>query len=107
MKKIFGAFFLLNCLTVNAQLIDSLNTAKKCNYMKAEEREMIYEINRVRSNPKSYLVYLEPLLKEAKNKLKFFGKGNKNYSVSYISTIKMVSGKQGPIRSGITLMKKK
>ncbi|HYM93400.1 MAG TPA: CAP domain-containing protein [Chitinophagaceae bacterium] len=54
--------------------------------MKPEEKEMIYEINRVRSNPGSCLVYIEPLLLTAKNNLKNFGKGSKNYSVSYITT---------------------
>jgi uncharacterized protein YkwD len=70
---------------MNAQLIDSLNTAKNCQYMKPEEREMIYEINRVRSNPRSYLQYLEPLLESQKKNIKANGKGPKNYSVSYIT----------------------
>jgi len=34
------------------------------------EREMIYEINRVRHNPKSYIQYLQPMLNEAKATLK-------------------------------------
>ncbi len=51
--------------------------------MKPEEREMIYEINRVRSNPSSYLEYIEPMLKESENKLKNFGKGSRNYSLSF------------------------
>ena len=33
-------------------------TAVDCAYMMAEEREMIYEINRVRHDPTSYLQYL-------------------------------------------------
>lgn len=66
-----------------AQIIDSLNTAKNCLYMKPEEREMIYEINRVRSNPRSYLQYIEPMLKEAQTYLKQYGKGDSNYSVTY------------------------
>lgn len=79
-------------LTISAishsQLIDSLNTAKNCLYMSIAEREMIYEINRVRSNPKSYLQYLEPLLKDAKYKLETYGKGEKNYSLTYTSSTK-------------------
>lgn len=80
---------LLLCLTsilARTQIIDSLNTAKNCSYMSADEREMIYEINRVRSNPKSYLVYINPLLIEAREKLKKYGKGPKNYSLTYSST---------------------
>ncbi len=56
--------------------------------MEAEEREMIYEINRVRSNPKSYLEYLQPLLKVAKDKLESFGKGERNYSLTFTSSVK-------------------
>ena len=70
------------------QYIDSLNTAKNCNYMSATERDMIYEINRVRSNPKSYIQYLEPILKYAKDKLETFGKGQKNYSLTFTSSVK-------------------
>jgi uncharacterized protein YkwD len=66
-----------------AQLIDSLNTAKNCLYMKPQEREMIYEINRVRSNPRSYLQYIEPMLKDAQKDLKEYGKGERNYSLTY------------------------
>ncbi len=51
------------------------------------EREMIYEINRVRSNPKSYIQYLQPMLNEATASLKKYGKGDKNYSVTFSSTI--------------------
>lgn len=75
-----------------AQLIDSLNTAKNCEYMKPEEREMIYEINRVRSNPRSYLQYLEPMLARQTKYVKENGKGPKNYSVTYWS--ETINGKQ-------------
>lgn len=68
---------------VKAQVTDSLNTAKNCIYMTPEEREMIYEINRVRSNPKSYLQYIQPMLAEAKQTLSRYGKGAKNYSLTY------------------------
>jgi hypothetical protein len=54
--------------------------------MKAEEREMIYEINCLRSNPKSYLRYIQPMLDEARQYLKKHGKGSKNYSLTYRST---------------------
>lgn len=54
--------------------------------MKPMEREMIYELNRLRSNPRSYLPYLEPLLKTAKNMLKNFGKGSRNYSLTFTTS---------------------
>jgi uncharacterized protein YkwD len=76
----------------HSQLIDSLNTAKNCNYMKMEEKEMIYEINRVRSDQGSYLQYVEPLLDMEKKKLKTNGKGAVNYSVTY--TTKNINGKE-------------
>lgn len=88
MKNSFLLVFLLSSFITQAQLIDSLNTAKKCAYMKPDEIKMIYEINRVRSDPKSYLIYIEPMLQQAKNILKTFGKGNKNYSVTYSSIVR-------------------
>ena len=71
-----------------SQLIDSLNTAKNCAYMSAVEKEMIYEINRVRSNPGSYIRYLQPLLDTATIKLRNFGKGDQNYSLTFTSSTK-------------------
>lgn len=88
MLKYFSLFFIFISAISNAQLIDSLNTAKNCLYMTTDEREMIYEINRVRSNPKSYLQYLQPLLVEANDKLKKYGKGNKNYSLTFTTETK-------------------
>jgi uncharacterized protein YkwD len=86
MKRILFVFLIATPFTTKAQLPDSLNTAKNCLYMKPEEREMIYEINRLRSNPKSYLQYIEPMLTKAKNMLKNFGKGSANYSLTYTTT---------------------
>jgi len=60
--------------------------------MKPEEREMIYELNRLRSNPKSYLKYIEPMLADAKKTLKTFGKGSRNYSLTY--TVSTVGGRE-------------
>jgi len=54
--------------------------------MTVTEREMIYEINRVRSNPKSYIQYLQPMLNDATTTLKKYGKGYKNYSVTFTTT---------------------
>ena len=51
--------------------------------MAAIEREMIYEINRLRSNPSSYLEYITPLLNDARERLKNEGPGFKNYSLTF------------------------
>jgi len=80
-------FFLITAKS-NSQVIDSLNTAKNCLYMTTVERDMIYEINRIRSDPKSYIQYLQPMLSSAKDKLETFGKGEKNYSVTFMSSVK-------------------
>lgn len=88
MRILCIAVFFLISGTLNSQVIDSLNTAKNCLYMTAVEREMIYEINRVRSNPGSYIQYLQPLLNDAKIKLKDFGNGHKNYSLTFTSSTK-------------------
>src|SRR6185503_10763908 len=92
MRNILFSFLLVSSGVVNAQVIDSLNTAKNCLYMRPEEREMIYELNRLRSNPRSYLPYIEPLLKTSKNYLKNFGKGVKSYSLTF--TTHTVDGKE-------------
>jgi uncharacterized protein YkwD len=88
MKKMILIILLFAFYASPAQLIDSLNTAKDCNYMTKEEKEMIYEINQVRSNPQSYLKYITPLLEEAQKKLKDYGKGSENYSLTFTSTTK-------------------
>jgi len=61
---------------------DSLNTARNASYMSEKERDMIYEINRVRSNGRSYLPYIEPMLQEARKKMETNGKGGRNYSLT-------------------------
>lgn len=80
--------FFLPANTCLSQYIDSLNTAKNCEFMSAVEKEMIYEINRVRTDPKSYLAYLQPLLATSKDKLATLGKGERNYSVTFTSSVK-------------------
>lgn len=75
--------FLFHTLTAPAQKPNFLNTARNCAYMKPEEREMVYEINRLRSNPASYLPYIEPMLKDAKKRLQQYGRGERNYSLTY------------------------
>ena len=86
MKANFLMLFCLIAFISVAQVSSSpLNTAKDCLYMTAAEREMIYEINRVRSSPLSYIQYLTPLLNDAKKQLKF-SRGDKNYSLTISST---------------------
>lgn len=61
----------------------SLNTAAKAVYMKADEKEMIYEINRLRSNPARYAkLFIAPLIKNAKETFEKDGKGYRNYSIT-------------------------
>ena len=87
MRYAYLLLFAFTASTSDAQIIDSLNTAKNCRYMNKEEKEMIYEINLVRSNPRSYLQYIDPLLRVAEGVLKANGKGEKNYSLT-ITTIR-------------------
>lgn len=86
MRSVFSILLLFFFNVLAAQHIDSLYTSKSCSYMTPDEKEMVYEINRVRSDPGSYLQYIEPLLATAKNKLKKFGKGEASYSVTYTTT---------------------
>jgi uncharacterized protein YkwD len=73
---------------VTAQHANLLNTAKDCSYMKPGEREMVHEINVLRSNPASYLPYVEPMLKDAAKTLKQYGRGERNYSLTYKTVTK-------------------
>ena len=60
-----------------------LNTAANAIYMEPEEREMIYEINRLRSDPSRYAKsFIVEQLQIARNQLEKYGKGYKNYSLS-------------------------
>ena len=92
MKIIFLSFFFSGPVLLHAQLINSLNTAKDCLYMKAEEREMVYEINLLRSNPLGYIQYVQPLLDHAIIILRTRGKGQRNYALTFTKIT--VSGKE-------------
>lgn len=92
MKIFLSLLFITGIVNGYAQRNDALNTAKNCKYMTADEIEMIYEINRVRSNPRSYLQYLAPQLEEARSVLKKFGKGQANYSLTF--TTEYVNNKE-------------
>lgn len=85
MKYLFYPILLLLQLSIPTYgqiKADSLNTAKNATYMSSMERDMVYEINRVRSNGRSYLPYIEPMLAEARKKLETDGKGIRNYSLT-------------------------
>ncbi|MDZ4757284.1 MAG: hypothetical protein SGJ10_03975 [Bacteroidota bacterium] len=60
--------------------------------MKPEEREMIYEINLLRTNPSNYVKELEPMLVSAIKDQKEYGNGSKRYSLTY--TTKTLNGKK-------------
>ena len=92
MKKFLIPTLLLCMVNTNAQLIDSLNTAKKSLYMKPEERQMVYEINLVRNNPKGYVKTIDSILKQSLMTLKTRGKGQRNYALTY--TTKTIDGKE-------------
>ncbi|MCX6248395.1 MAG: hypothetical protein NTW10_11745 [Bacteroidetes bacterium] len=79
--RIFPLFLLLPVL-VSAQDFKALNTARNCSYMKPAEREMIAEINLVRSDPPGYAKYLSYYYEMAKLNLEHYGKGKKSYSLS-------------------------
>lgn len=71
-----------------AQLPSHLNTAANCAYMKPTEREMIAEINLLRSNPPAYVKFLQPLLAEAQSILRREGKGQKSYALTRTTTVR-------------------
>jgi uncharacterized protein YkwD len=62
----------------------ALNTARNCSYMKETEREMVAEINLVRSDPAGYIRYLSYYYDLAKLNLGHFGKGQRNFSLSIL-----------------------
>jgi uncharacterized protein YkwD len=56
-------------------------TANNEDYLSADEKEMIAEINRVRTNPRAYIQYIKPLLVEAQKKLRKEGRGSRSYGI--------------------------
>ena len=79
------SFLFLLCFSpfyASSQDNNNLNTARNCSYMKEIEREMIAEINLVRSDPAGYSKYLNYYYELAKLNLDHFGKGKRNYTLS-------------------------
>lgn len=70
----------------------SLNTARNCTYMKEIEKEMIYEINLLRSDPTGYSQYIQEDYDVAKQEFEGEGKGEQSYSVSY--SYKSINGRE-------------
>lgn len=61
----------------------ALNTARAAAYMQPEEREMVYEINRLRSDPPRYAkTFIVVRLDNALKQLKEHGRGDSNYSLT-------------------------
>ncbi|HRH47806.1 MAG TPA: CAP domain-containing protein [Panacibacter sp.] len=76
-----------NFFSVTAQEVTwedaKLNTAKNAVYMKQDEREMIYEINRLRSDPPRYAkLFVTIQLKNALEVYKEDGRGDSSYSIT-------------------------
>lgn len=77
-------FLLLLLLLGTAQDHSNLNAARNCSYMKPVEKEMIAEINLVRSDPAGYIKFLDYYYDLAKLNLNHFGKGKRSYSISVL-----------------------
>jgi uncharacterized protein YkwD len=54
-----GAFSVHSQAAPPPQWPESLNTAKEAEYMTETEQEVIHELNKVRTNPKAYALYLK------------------------------------------------
>lgn len=74
------ATFLIH-FSAQGQRTRTLNTAARVSYLTEEEKQMIYEINLVRSQPQEYLNILKPYLKRAEAELEIYGPGEVRYSV--------------------------
>ena len=74
------ATFLIH-FSVQGQLARTLNTAAPVSYLTDIEKQMVYEINLVRSRPQEYLKILRPYLKRAEAELEIYGPGEVRYSV--------------------------
>lgn len=76
------SLFLCLCLPFALQAQqNTLNTAANAAYMKPIEREMIYELNLLRSNPAAYAEHIEPFLEMARRDFAEYGRGPAWYSI--------------------------
>jgi uncharacterized protein YkwD len=91
-RKIFSTIIiLLFSISAFSQITRNLNTAAHCNYLSADEKQMIFEINLVRSQPQTYLNLIKPYLKKAEAELEIYGPGEVRYSIE--TTYKQQNGK--------------
>lgn len=67
--------------------VKGIDTARDANYMTTKEKDMIKEINLVRSNPKGYISFVENYIEEQEASLKNVVRGKK-YIREEISTAK-------------------
>lgn len=81
-----------NSITNPAWDIKKLNTAAGASYMKDNEKEMVLEINKLRSNPGKFTEYLNPYLVKARYNLQKYGKGQKSYSLTSTYTTDYTTG---------------
>jgi len=63
---------------------DPYNFAVDVTYMKPSEREIIQEINLLRSNPKKYITYLESYVKAFEMNTQYINKESSTYSIELI-----------------------
>jgi uncharacterized protein YkwD len=89
---LFAVILLATPVLCFAQVNEALNTAKNCSYMKLLEREMICEINLLRSDPAGYVQYIQYYADMAKLNLGHYGKGKRTYSLS--TNYEVVNGKK-------------
>jgi len=88
---VIALMLLLSIQIANSQITRNLNTAAHCNYLSEDEKQMIYEINLVRSQPQAYLNLIKPYLKKAEAELEIYGQGEVRYSIE--TTYKQQNGK--------------
>ena len=81
---IIGLIAILGIQNLQSQMDQKLNTAAHCHYLSEDEKQMIYEINLVRSQPQVYVKLLKPYLKKAEAELEIYGPGEVRYSVETI-----------------------
>ena len=87
MKQLLLALACCWCAYACAQAPDAwdstaIYTANNATWLNAAEREMIAEINRIRTNPKAYAELIKPQLREAQQRLRREGKGAKHHSTT-------------------------
>ncbi len=89
---LIGALFLLACTPTSNEKqpttnVKGIDTARKANYMTSQEKDMIKEINLVRSNPKGYIPIVENYIKQQEASLENMISGQK-YVKDEIKTAK-------------------